>query len=140
MTKVAWLALFAGISVQAASPAEEIRATLDRQVADWNRGDIDRFAEGYEHSTGTVFVGSTVSRGYDQMVARYKRSYGTPAKMGKLTFSGLEINVLCGDWANVLGHFHLERDAANGGNADGVFTLLFHRTPAGWKIAQDHTS
>ena len=32
---------------QTASPAPAIRAVLDKQVVDWNRGDMDAFAAGY---------------------------------------------------------------------------------------------
>jgi ketosteroid isomerase-like protein len=60
--------------------------------------------------------------------------------MGKLDFSGLEVTLLGPDYANVVGKFHLARTAQGGGDASGVFTLLFHRTPAGWRIIQDHTS
>jgi ketosteroid isomerase-like protein len=74
------------------------------------------------------------------MVARYKSRYSSPEQMGQLSFSALEVTMLGPKYANVLGHFHLERTAAGGGNADGIFTLLFEKTPGGWKIIQDHTS
>ena len=139
MTKLAVLFALAAMA-RAATPQEEIRAVMDTQVAAWNRGDIDGFASSYENSPKLLFVGKSLARGYQQMVARYKHEYPTPAKMGKLTFSGLEINILSADWANVVGHFHLDRSQPNGGNLDGVFTLLFHHTAAGWRILQDHTS
>ncbi len=126
--------------VRAATPQQDIRTVMDAQVAAWNRGDIDAFASSYENSPKLLFVGKSLARGYQEMVARYKREYPTPAKMGKLAFTGLEVNVLCGEWANVVGHFHLDRAQQDGGNADGVFTLLFHHTANGWRIIQDHTS
>jgi ketosteroid isomerase-like protein len=60
--------------------------------------------------------------------------------MGKLDFSELDIQLLGADYANVSGRFHLAREATGGGEAKGVFTLLFHKTGAGWRIIQDHTS
>jgi ketosteroid isomerase-like protein len=60
--------------------------------------------------------------------------------MGTLDFSGLEIKMLGSDYATVLGRFHLKRNAAGGGDANGVFTLLFQKTKAGWRVIQDHTS
>ena len=60
--------------------------------------------------------------------------------MGKLDFSGIEVHMLSADYANVVGKFHLARTAGGGGDANGVFTLLFHKTASGWRIIQDHTS
>jgi ketosteroid isomerase-like protein len=57
-----------------------------------------------------------------------------------LTFSGLEIRMLGTDYASVIGHFHLDRTKEAGGEASGIFTLLFKKTAEGWKIIQDHTS
>jgi ketosteroid isomerase-like protein len=42
--------------------------------------------------------------------------------------------------AVVTGHFHLTRSAAGGGDASGVFSLVFEKKPTGWKIILDHTS
>ena len=74
------------------------------------------------------------------MRKNYHERYPTPAKMGKLDFSGIEVNLLGADYANVVGKFHLARTKEGGGDANGVFTLLFHKTQAGWRIIQDHTS
>jgi ketosteroid isomerase-like protein len=60
--------------------------------------------------------------------------------MGTLGFSGLEIRLLGPDYAAVIGRFHLDRSAGAGGEASGIFTLLFHKTSQGWKIILDHTS
>jgi uncharacterized protein (TIGR02246 family) len=125
----------------AASPEQDVKRVLEEQQAAWNRGDLDSFATGYMNSPDIAFVGGQkIARGYSGMIARYKANYSTPAKMGQLTFSGLEVKMLGEKYANVLGHFHLERTADGGGNADGVFTLLFEKTAGGWKIIQDHTS
>ena len=44
------------------------------------------------------------------------------------------------DYAMVIGRFHLARKREAGGEASGIFTLLFHKTGQGWKIILDHTS
>lgn len=122
------------------SPEQAIRRVLDDQVQAWSHGDIDAFMNGYEDSPNTLFIGKTVQRGYDAVRSRYHAQYPTPEKMGKLTFSDLSVNLLDADNASVTGAFHLVRAASAGGNASGVFSLLFRRTPAGWKIVLDHTS
>jgi uncharacterized protein (TIGR02246 family) len=115
-----------------------IRAILDRQVFDWNRGDTDGFLLAYAEDA--IFVSDTITRGLDKLRARYQSHYPTRASMGKLTFSDLEIKTLDPNSAFVIGHFKLERDAEGGGDSHGVFTLLFKRGAKGWKIAVDHTS
>jgi len=117
-----------------------IRRVLDQQTADWNRGDVEDFMKSYENSPDTTFVGQTVQYGYTTILERYKKVYSTPAAMGKLTFGHLAIRILDPTYASVTGNFHLDRDQAGGGNADGIFSLLFKKTPQGWKIILDHTS
>ena len=119
---------------------QDVRAVLDRQVGDWNRGDIRAFMQGYDDSDATLFVGSSVTRGHQRVLDNYVARYGSKEKMGTLTFTVLEVRPLGAEHALVLGRFHLERTAAGGGNSDGVFTLTFEKKPAGWKIIADHTS
>jgi len=120
------------------SDREAIRAVLDAQQAAWNRGDVDAFLVGYWNSPELTFSGSSgISRGWDGVLARYKKNYPDRAAMGELDFSGLEFRFLGPDAALVLGKWHLKREK---GDIGGVFTLVFQRFPEGWKIIHDHTS
>jgi uncharacterized protein (TIGR02246 family) len=135
------LALTLASSSQAQTePKAAIQHLLDQQTADWNRGDVEAFMKSYENSPTTTFVGQTVQYGYATILERYKKLYATPEAMGKLTFSHLAIRILDTNYAVATGNFHLERTAAGGGNADGIFSLLFKRDSSGWKIILDHTS
>ena len=120
--------------------AQAIRGVLERSAADWNRGDLDAFATSYKNSPDVLFIGRTIQRGYAAMLATYKASYGTAAKRGTLSFSQLEVQPLDAHFATVTGHFHLERTAAGGGNANGYFLLVFENTANGWKIVRDDTT
>src|ERR1700677_2406450 len=111
------------------APEAAIRHLLEQQTVDWNRGDVDAFMKGYEDSPDTTFVGQTVQYGY-----------ATPAAMGKLTFTHLAIRVLDSGYAIATGNFHLERTAAGGGNAEGIFSLLLKQESQGWKIILDHSN
>ncbi len=134
------LALLLSASLLASS-AEEIRAVLDRQARDWNRGDISAFMRGYDRSPELTFAGqSGVRRGFEAVEARYREKYSTPAKMGKLRFSEVEVRMLGENHALVLGRFDLDRAAAFGGPASGRFTLVLVKRPQGWRILHDHTS
>jgi ketosteroid isomerase-like protein len=128
-----------------ATPAQQhdadraaIQAVLSAQQAAWNRGDIDAFLVGYWHSPELTFSGNSgVSRGWDGVLARYKKNYPDRAAMGELDFSALEFHFLGPDASLVLGKWHLKRQK---GDIGGVFTLVWQRFPEGWKIVHDHTS
>jgi uncharacterized protein (TIGR02246 family) len=143
ITFVVFMAFIASPFLHAQNSATEtqaIRAILDKQVVDWNRGDMAAFATGYKNSPDILFMGSPIAKGYAQMVERYRTGYSTPEKMGKLSFSELEVQPLDERFATVTGHFHLERTTAGGGNADGYFLLVVEKTSAGWKIVRDATT
>jgi ketosteroid isomerase-like protein len=116
-----------------------IRAVLAQQAVDWNRGDLDAFATGYKNSPDILFIGSKISRGYSQMLERYRTAYSTREKMGTLTYSDLEVQPLDVKFATVTGRFHLERTAAGGGDGSGSYLLVFEKTAQGWKIVRDVT-
>lgn len=132
--------LFAALPLLAATPEQQIRQVLDDQVIAWNRGDIPAFMDGYDKSESTAFVGADITKGHAQVLARYLKRYPTHEKMGTLKFSDIEIRMLGGDYASVIGKFHLDRSKEAGGEAAGIFTLVFHRTTQGWKVILDHTS
>ncbi len=133
------LLILLGLPAAAPRPAPAaIRQVLDTQVAAWNRGDINAFMAGYWRSPRTEFVGANgITRGWAATRAHYLASYPNRAAMGRLTFSHLEIKVLCSDAAYVTGFFRLDRAHDR---PHGVFTLLFRRFPAGWRIVSDHTT
>src|SRR5262245_36840006 len=118
--------------VSLSDPSNEIRAVLTKQQSAWNHGDILAFLEGYWNSPELTFAGSDgIVRGYDGLMERYRKTHPDYARIGELEFSGLEIRALGADSALVLGHWHLKRTA---GDAGGVFSLVFHRFPVGWRI------
>lgn len=117
---------------------EAINAVLSAQQTAWNRGDVDAFLVGYWRSPELTFSGSNgVARGWDGVLARYKKNYPDRGTMGRLDFSELEFRFLGPDAALVLGRWHLKREKDDVG---GVFTLVWQRFPDGWKIIHDHTS
>ncbi|MGD0436180.1 MAG: DUF4440 domain-containing protein [Bryobacteraceae bacterium] len=134
------LPLLLALPLCAVSPESDIRKVLDDQAAAWNRGDIARYMAGYDNSESTTFVGATIVKGHAQVLENYKKRYPTRENMGTLRFSDLEIRLLGPDYAYVLGRFHLDRPATAGGEANGIFTLIFHKAKREWKIILDHTS
>ena len=138
MTVILFLFL-AAVPVFGQSAAENaIRKVMDEQAAAWNRGDIEGFMQGYWRSANLKFVsGDRVTRGWQQTLDNYKRSYPDKAAMGTLTFSDLEISVLSKDAAFVVGSWSLQREKDR---PHGKFTLLFRKFKEGWRITADHSS
>lgn len=134
--------LFLAVSSFAQSKDEKTKVAilkvLEEQTAAWNRGDVEGFMQGYWNSPQMTFVsGDTVTKGWQPTLERYRKNYDSKAKMGVLTFSGLEINVISKDTAAVLGSWALQRE---NDNPKGKFTLIFRKFKDGWKVVQDHTS
>jgi ketosteroid isomerase-like protein len=117
-----------------------VREVLDRQVADWNQGNLDAFLAGYWNSPKVVFQsGGQRSDGWEAMRDRYRRRYQAEGKaMGRLAFSALEIEPLGPEVMLVRGGWRLTMP--DGTNPGGLFTLIVRKFPEGWKIVHDHTS
>jgi uncharacterized protein (TIGR02246 family) len=138
-------AVMVGVSALRADSAESlsaaaIRQALDDQVAAWNRGDVETFMRAYKDSPDTTFIGKSVEHGYTPILQRYKKAYSTRDAMGMLDFSELSVRELGANYAVVTGKFHLARNAAGGGDVGGIFSLVWEKTPEGWKIILDHSS
>jgi len=83
------MATFVGAVPQGpANAVPEIQSVLRAQEDGWNRGDIDKFMNGYAKSASTVFVSDDeVRRGWETVRNRYRQKYSDRTKMGTLGFS-----------------------------------------------------
>lgn len=117
---------------------ETVKSILLAQQADWNRADIDAFMEAYWRSEELQFVGSSgVLYGWDATMARYKRNYPTPEKMGQLTFDILQAHQLSKKVIFLTGKYTLKR---KNDRPTGYFTLAWRKIKGRWLIVADHTS
>ncbi|MBC7901011.1 MAG: DUF4440 domain-containing protein [Saprospiraceae bacterium] len=132
------VAVFAQNEKEKVKIESDIISVMDEQTAAWNRGDIDSFMKGYWNSENLIFVsGDNITRGWQQTLDRYKKSYDTKAKMGALKFGDVSVNVISKDAAVVLGSWSLAREKDN---PKGKFTLIFRKFRDSWRIVHDHTS
>lgn len=127
----------------AAAPGPEktithIQGLMDLQEAAWNRGDIDAFMEPYWHSEELTFIGKNgVTKGWQQTLDNYKKSYPDKAAMGNLTFTNLHMEQVGKKSVYVVGKWHLAREA---GDLEGHYTLMWKRMGGEWVIVSDHSS
>ena len=140
--------IVAAVCSFAQAPGDDaaLRAAMNAQVVAWNKGDVAGFMQAYENSPETTFVGSSVNKGYESILKRYQAKYTNSVQMGTLTFSNLQVRRLPGsygavEYAVMTGNFHLERTQKGAATKDdGIFSLVWHKGPDGWKIVLDHTS
>nr|WP_295929719.1 DUF4440 domain-containing protein [uncultured Dyadobacter sp.] len=124
---------------QSSKDKQQILAILDRQVADWNKGDITSFMNGYWESDSLMFVGKTgITYGYKRTYEGYMKRYPDRATMGTLKFTFLNFSFPGKDVAFVVGKFHLTRPEK--GDLEGHYTLLWRKIKGKWVIVSDHTS
>ena len=117
---------------------KEVRALLDFQTQEWNKGNIPAFMESYWKSDSLMFIGkSGVTYGWQKTLENYQKNYPDKAAMGKLKFELLEVNRLSPTPFFVVGKWHLTRSI---GDVGGLFSLLFRKVANKWIIIVDHTS
>ena len=116
---------------------EVIVIALHKSAEGWNAGDLDAFLAPYDETAHYMTGSGPV--GWDGMRARYREKYfleGRPEQA--LEFDRIEVREPGGGIALVTGSFRL----SGGGKPEksGWFTLIWKRTPVGWRIIHDHSS
>ena len=117
----------------AADGGHEVLALLDRQAQAWSRGDVAAFCSIY--ADDAVFVSpSGVTKGRAEVLARYQKQYPTPAAMGKLTLSPLDVRAGA-DTVSVAAKWTLEYPDKPA--ATGSTVVVFRRLEGQWRIVHD---
>jgi peptidoglycan/xylan/chitin deacetylase (PgdA/CDA1 family) len=131
-----------------AQARREVEEHLAAQIVAWNSGDLESFCSGYDEDA-LFLTPKGVTRGRDEILARYRESYADRAAMGTLSFELIEIRPAHGVEVSLLG------DSQPGGvhavgvaarwilsypdreDASGLTMLYLRRRGDGWSIAQD---
>ena len=133
-----WLAARPSSAKGSQTDEAAIREVFDKQTAAWNRGDTAAFMDGYWKSPDTEFVGTSgMIRGWDNVMARYRRVYPDAKAMGHLSFDNIEIKILCSEAAYATGEYKLEREKET---LTGVYTVIVKKFPEGWRAIHDHSN
>jgi ketosteroid isomerase-like protein len=139
--------VFAGCASRAYVEEDEVawencRNLLIQQAEAWNRGELEVFVLGYRKSPQTLFLSDDeVHVGFDEMLARYKKSYPDAKSMGQLSFESLKFMNIDATHLVCTGTFVLQ-DKAKPAAAErwGRFGLIFRKDNSVWKIAVDYTT
>jgi len=116
----------------------KILNTMKAQENAWNNGDIESFMLGYWESKNLQFVGKKgVTKGYQETLANYKKSYPGKEGMGSLSFDILSVEKLSEDYCFVTGKYSL---VIGEETPSGHFTLLWKKINGEWVIISDHSS
>lgn len=111
---------------------------LDKQAAEWNNGNLEKFMKTYWNSEKLVFVGSRgPTYGWQATLKNYKKGYPDKVAMGKLKFKILDISKIDKKTVFVIGRFELTREI---GDLSGHFTLVIQKINGNWLIVSDHSS
>ena len=130
--------LFMSITAVAGNVEQDLRVKMNQLTASWNRADLNGYLQGYKHSSNTLYISSSIIKGYNQIQQRFEENYSTNERMGKLDIDIKDIKIISPKYALVTGNWHLMRNAKP--DERGIFSLLFEKDKTGWKIVVDHTS
>ncbi len=135
---ICFLLVFISLEGFSQSDEEQIRASLARQTASWNQGDLRGFMETYWKNDSLMFIGkSGVNWGWEATLANYKRGYPDTAAMGKLAFELIQVKQLSPEYFYVVGKWMLTRSI---GDVSGHYNLLYRKIKGKWVIVADHSS
>jgi ketosteroid isomerase-like protein len=126
----------------AVDPAELQAAAdslLTASAEAWNAGDLDGFLYWYQRGPETTYIGSSgLIHGWDAIRERYLPAFEPGASRDSLRFEDLETRPLAPDLGLAVARYVLFQGDST--TANGSFTLVLRRTPAGWRIIHDHSS
>jgi uncharacterized protein (TIGR02246 family) len=119
-------------------PDEDVRRTvaavIERQVAAWNRGDLEAFVSVYAEDA--AFVSPTgLARGRQAVLDRYRKRYPDKAAMGTLSLEILETRLAGAGAASVVARWSLAYPDKP--TASGLTLLVLHARGDRWLIVQD---
>lgn len=114
---------------------EAILAVMNIQEKAWSNYDLEGFMQGYWKNDSLKFYGSRgLTRGWQQTLDNYKKSYPTKDDTDTLSFTIDDISKVSEGNYCVMGQYHLKR---NVGDANGVFIIIFKKIDGEWKIVAD---
>ncbi|WP_432411879.1 YybH family protein [Rasiella sp. SM2506] len=131
---------FISCAVQKSATADKasILKVMKEQEKAWSQNDLEGFMQGYWKSDSLKFYGSNgLTKGWQQTLDNYKKSYPTKDHSGTLTFEIDDISPIETNSYWVMGRYFLKRKV---GDANGNFLIIFKKIDGAWKIVADMSS
>jgi uncharacterized protein (TIGR02246 family) len=117
---------------------KEILEVINKQSEDWNKGDLEKFMEGYWKSDSLQFISrKRLTKGWKRTLENYKKTYADSTKRGQLQFAVINFDAVSDDAVIVTGRFLLTKGKRND---SGISTLVFKKIDGRWVIVHDHTN
>ena len=137
-TILLWLSLSSTAAAQTVDG--QIRAEVSRYVHAINRGDPQAVAALYlKHAETSSLGDGHIYRGW-QVVADLVRDVYSQVGTIQMTVDSVSVLPLGPSAALAVMRFRWVLGPANPGATTGAMTLLYMRTPEGWRVVHDHTS
>lgn len=117
---------------------KEIHSVLDKQLTEWNNGNLNGYMEGYWKNDSFRFISKNgILQGWDNLFKMYQSTFNTKEKMGHLLFQKEGIYTMSEKEKEVLlvGRWEVHKQDTQ----SGTFYLIFKEIAGEWKIIQDHT-
>lgn len=132
---LSFLFTFSSYSQSEVKDKEAIKAVMKLQEKAWSQNDLEGFMQGYWKSDSLKFYGRNgLTKGWQQTLDNYKKSYPTKEHSGSLTFIINDISKIEKGSYWVMGEYFLKRSV---GDANGVFLIIFKKINGEWKIVAD---
>ena len=112
-----------------------IRQVMLEQQNAWSNNDLEGFMQGYWKSDSLKFYGQAgLTKGWQQTLDNYKKSYPSSAHSGELFFELVDISPITKHAYWVMGRYNLKRSL---GDTRGSFIVIFKKIEGKWKIIAD---
>ena len=132
---LSFLFTFSSYSQSEVKDKEAIKAVMKLQEKAWSQNDLEGFMQGYWKSDSLKFYGRNgLTKGWQQTLHNYKKSYPTKEHSGSLSFRINDISKIEKGSYWVTGEYFLKRSV---GDDNGVFLIIFKKINGEWKIVAD---
>jgi ketosteroid isomerase-like protein len=118
----------------------DVTKALLAQSAAWNHADMDAYIGFYKNAPDTEAILAGQVRGVQSIKNAYLVNFPNALTMGTLEETEVNVREMGENFALATGRYHLTRTKKGGGDAEGIFTDIFEKTPRGWKIIYSATT
>ena len=110
-----------------------VKVMLAQQAA-WNAGDLPAYLSRFKDAPDTEVRLGGLAVGMENIRSAYRINFPNHEAMGAIEYTDIRARALGADHTVVTASYHLQRTKKGGGDAEGTFTEIVEKTPAGWQV------